>query len=48
MDLDLLSGKSPLTIPAGFHLIVDLDARELMTGYPVMEILGGKGSDIRV
>ena len=45
---ELLSGKSPLTIPAGFHLIVDLDAGELMTGYPVMEILGGKGSDIRV
>lgn len=35
-------------IPAGAHMIVELDAGELMTGYPVMKLAGGKDSVIRI
>lgn len=44
----LLESGKVFTIPEGTRLSVELDAGELMTGYPVMEILGGKGSDIGI
>ena len=37
-----------LVIPAGTILAVELDAGELMTGYPVIEFAGGGGSVVKV
>ena len=44
----LIHQEGSLTIPANSHLVAELDAGELMTGYPVMELAGGEGALIRL
>lgn len=45
---DLIQGKTPVTIPAGGHEIVEIGAGELMTGYLTMHFLGGRGAKIQL
>ncbi|GBF77632.1 hypothetical protein PA598K_06189 [Paenibacillus sp. 598K] len=37
-----------LEVPAGAKVVVELDAGELTTGYPVLELLGGRDSQIKL
>ena len=37
-----------LEVPAGAKVIVELDAGELTTGYPILELLGGRDSQVKL
>lgn len=45
---ELVESERTLVIPARSSLTVELDAGELMTGYPVLAFTGGGGSEVHI